>query len=143
MHLRAAYKFALLFAVSAHVYVWTLSLTSFFWPSLFTLEAAASLHPMHALIPPIPMKAWNEQASNIAQASHWLLLWDYWIGSLAYLIFAVAAKSYASKKLGTKDVLSAISRGLLLGPLAAASTILWQRDEMIFGKAEEETKKSS
>jgi hypothetical protein len=143
MHLRAAYKFALLFSVPIHLFTWTLSLSSFFLPSLFTSQAAASLHPLNALIPPNPVLAWNDKASGIAQGSHWLLQWDYWIGSLAYLIFAVVAKSYASEKNTLRDVVGILGRVVLLGPLSAALTLLWERDEMVLGKAEENSKKKT
>ncbi|QDS77932.1 hypothetical protein FKW77_001187 [Venturia effusa] len=143
MHLRAAYKFALLFAVPAHLYVWTLSLTSMFWPSLFSAEARESLHPLNALIPPNPLKAWNAEAESIGQASLWLLQWDYWVGSISYMIFAVAAKSYATGKMGSKELAAAIGRMLALGPVAAALTLLWDRDEAVFEKAEKLGKKES
>lgn len=143
MHLRAAYKFALLLAVPAHLYVWTLSLTAMFWPSLFSSQAQESLHPLNALIPRNPVKAWNAEASNIAQGSLWLLQWDYWIGSLAYWIFAVAAKSYATKKMGAKEIVRSIGRMMALGPLAAALTLLWDRDELVFGKAETREKRAN
>jgi hypothetical protein len=141
MHLRAAYKFALLFAVPAHLFTWTLSLSAFFLPSLFTPQAAASMHPLNALIPPNPRKAWDAKAIDIAQGSLWLLKWDYWIGSIAYLVFAVAARSYASKKIGLKDVMAAVGRSVLLGPLSAALTLLWERDEMVLAKGEGKEKK--
>lgn len=134
MHLRAAYKFALLFAVPVHFYVWTLSLTSLLWPSLFSSQAQESLHPLNALIPRSPVKAWNMKASNIAQGSLWLLQWDYWIGSLSYLIFAMVAKSYATKKMGAKELIIATVRMIVLGPLAAALTLLWDRDELVFSE---------
>lgn len=143
MHLRAAYKFALLFAVPAHLYVWTLSLTSMFWPSLFTAAAAESLHPLNALIPTNPFNAWNAKVKSISQGSLWLLQWDYWIGSLSYLIFAMAAKSYATKRLGAKEVVVATGRMMAMGPLAAALTLLWDRDELVFGRGEDTKKKGN
>jgi hypothetical protein len=136
MHLRAAYKFALFFSVPIHMFTWTLSITSFCWPSLFTSEAAASLHPMNAFIPMNPVAAWNAKAIDIAQGSHWLLQWDYWIGSSAYMIFATVAKANASTKFSLRDVITAVRRMVLLGPLSAALTLLWERDEQVLGKAE-------
>jgi hypothetical protein len=141
MHLRAAYKFALLFSIPIHLYTWTLSLTSLVWPSLFTLEAAASLHPMNAFIPMNPLKAWDAKAVDIAQGSHWLLQWDYWIGSLAYFIFAAAAKSNVSKKFSVKDGILAVGKMIVLGPIGAALTLLWERDELVFVPAEKKEKK--
>lgn len=116
-------------------------MTSFFWPLLFTPEAAASLHPMNALIPMNPLTAWNAKAIDIAQGSHWLLQWDYWIGSLAYFIFAAAAKVNASNKISLREVITAVGRMVVLGPLSAALTLLWERDELVLGNAEGEDKK--
>ncbi|RDI78504.1 hypothetical protein Vi05172_g11486 [Venturia inaequalis] len=141
MHLRAAYKFALLFAVPAHLYVWALSLTAMFWPSLFSSQAQGNLHPLNALIPRNPVHAWNAKASNIAEGSLWLLQWDYWTGSLSYLIFAIVAKSYATKKMAAKEVVAAMARMMAIGPLAAALTLLWDRDELVFGRGGDTQKK--
>lgn len=143
MHLRAAYKFALLFAVPAHLYVWTLSFTSTFWPSLFASDARTSLHPLNALIPINPLKAWNAEAKSISQGSLWLLQWNYWIGGLSYMIFAMTAKSYATKKMGAKEVVVATGRMIAIGPLAAALTLLWDRDELVLGRGEDTKKKGS
>ncbi|TID14358.1 hypothetical protein E2P81_ATG09234 [Venturia nashicola] len=143
MHLRAAYKFALLFAVPAHLYVWTLSLTSILWPSLFSSQAQESLRPLNALIPRNLINSLNAEASNISEGSLWLLQWNYWIGSLSYLLFAMAAKSYATKKMGAKEVVAALGRTMAMGPLAAALTLLWDRDEVVFETAEKLGKKES
>lgn len=141
MHLHAAYKFEFVFSVPIHLIAWTLSLTSLVWPSLFTSEAAASLHPMSSFIPMSPLKAWDAKAVDIAEGSHWLLQWDYWIGSLAYFIFAIAAKSNATKKLILKDGIVIVGRMSLLGPIGAALTFHWERYEMVLGKAEGKEKK--
>jgi hypothetical protein len=66
---------------------------------------------------------------------------DYWIGSIANLVFAVSARSYASKKIGLRDVMAAVGRSVLLGPLSATLTLLWERDEIVLGNDEVKEKK--
>jgi hypothetical protein len=141
MHLRAAYKFALLLSVPTYILCWGISLTALFYRSLFALENATSLQPLNALIPQSPFAAYNTKAANIAQGSHWFLQWDFWISSSAYLIFAVAAKHKALGKTSPADVVQILVKALVLGPMSVALMVLWQRDELVLGKGEEKKEK--
>jgi hypothetical protein len=138
MHLRAAYKFALVVSVPVHIASWTISLSSIIAPSLFTSQAATTLHPLNALIPQNPLL--GVKAIDVAQGAHWFLQWDFWVSSSAYLVFAVAAKYRAVGKNPLYDTFWIVSRVSLLGPMSAALTYLWERDEFVFGKVEEKEK---
>lgn len=59
------------------------------------------------------------------------------------MIFAMTAKSYATKKMGAKEVVVATGRMIAIGPLAAALTLLWDRDELVLGRGEDTKKKGS
>jgi hypothetical protein len=142
MHLRAAYKFALLLSVPTYMLSWSISLAALSYPSLFAPEDANALRPLNAFIPPNPFAAYNTKIANIAQGSHHFLQWDVWISSAAYLIFAVAAKHKAlGKAVSLADITRILVKAALFGPMSVALMILWQRDELVLSKGEEKGEK--
>jgi hypothetical protein len=134
MHLRAAYKFALVISVPVHIAAWTLSLTSLYAPSLFTSQVVIALHPLYAFIPKSPLS--GSKASDVAQGSHWFLQWDFWVTSAAFLVFAITAKYKVTGKNPVYDIISIGLRVALLGPMSAALTYMWERDELVLCKVE-------
>ncbi|KAF2422158.1 hypothetical protein EJ08DRAFT_640974 [Tothia fuscella] len=131
LHLRAAYKFALIISTVIHILSWTISLSTLLLPSLYTTETATSLHPLNALMPQNPFE--GRIAKDVAQGALWFLQWDYWVGGLAYFVYAVGAKS----QVGEGHLLKAHMNVVLLGPMGAALWALCERDEAVMAKVGE------
>jgi hypothetical protein len=143
MHLRAAYKFALIVAVPVHISTWILSLSCLLFPSaMFTPKVATSLHPLNALIPPSPVLAYTAKAVDIAQGAQWFLQWDYWVSSLAYIVYAAGAKHMALRKTSLGDIVWVLGKAVVLGPMGVALALLWERDELVLGAVDEKEGKS-
>lgn len=137
MHLRAAYKYALVVSVPVYIAAWTLSLSCLYAPSLFTSQAAIALHPLNAFIPKSPLS--GAKANNVAQGSHWFLQWDFWITSAAFLVFAITAKYKVTGMNPLYDIVPIALRVALLGPMSAALSYMWERDELVLSKVEGST----
>jgi hypothetical protein len=143
LHLRAAYKFALVVAGLLNVGTWILCLSCLLFPSaIFTPQVSSSLHPLNALIPPNPFSAYHAHAADIAQGAHWFLQWDYWVSGLSYVVFAASAKHMVICKTSLGDVLAILVRIAVLGPMGAALLLLWERDELVLGRADEKEEKN-
>lgn len=148
--LRNVYKFALAISVPAHIATLTLSLGTLAFPTLFAPRALETLHPFHVFVPPNPFD--DVKASTVAQGAHWFLQYDYIITSLAYLIWAVTTRYAApvsavkpsAGRFGFVSLLDIIARSVVLGPMSAALTLLWDRDEVVFAATERvESKKTA
>lgn len=140
--LRNVYKFGLALSVPAHIATWTLSLSAVVFPSLLTAAAQSELHPASVFLPPNPFG--DAKAVDIAQGSKWFLQYDYAITSTAYVLWALASRYSKSVKQATKDqsssfdavaLVGVLGKIALLGPLATALTLIWERDEIIFAQA--------
>lgn len=149
--LRNVYRFALALSVPAHIATCTLSIASTLVPSLFTSQAVAALSPWTVFVPPNPFDG-SVRAASVGEGSRWFLQNDYLITSLGYLVWALASRYSAgvqkattgSSAFGIESLVDVTLRCVLLGPMAAALTLLWDRDEAVFAAAEAaEEKKAS
>jgi len=140
--LRNVYKFALVISVPAHIATWTLTLSTVLFPGLFTPQALEALHPMHVFVPPNPFD--DVKAASLAQGAHWFIQYDYIITSLAHIIWAVVTRYSTPVKnakadaggFGVGSLLDIITRCVVLGPMSATLTLLWDRDEAVFAATE-------
>jgi len=142
--LRKVYKFALYFAVQVHVATRFFSAATVLFPGLFSQLANEQLAPQHVFLPPNPFNT-ATKVINVGQGSLWFLQWDYLISGVAYWIWGLTIK-YSGEKVGksygTNDILSDLFfRPNVIGHMACALTSVWERDEVVFGEAEDTEKK--
>lgn len=141
--LRGAYKFALGIAVPAHAAVWGIFIAAAAFPQLFASSVAQQFHPLAAIIPANPLMVATSSVSSMAQGAQNFLQWDYFVSSASYLVFALNARF--NTKVEPCGFSAAAAAGLgariaVLGPLGAALSYLWERDEIILGKEEAQKK---
>lgn len=140
--LRTVYKLALAISVPAHIATWTLSFSTVLFPGLFEAHTVEAFHPSNVIIPPNPFGA--IKAESVAQGAHWFLQYDYLITSLVYLIWAMVSRygqnvkcvRSETRRFGIGSILDVTARCVVLGPMAAALTLLWDRDEIGFASVD-------
>lgn len=143
--LRRVYKFALYFSVQVHIATRFFSVATLLFPGLFTGYARATLAPQHVFLPPNPFSA-PKEASGVADAALWVLQWDFLISGVAYWVWGLSVKysdAKTSKRCGLGDVFSDLFiRPNLMGHMACALVLVWERDEVAFKKANDATKEN-
>lgn len=137
-YLRQAYAFAFGISSTAHIAVVSLSVASIIAPSMFSGTTALALHPKTLFVPNIaPL---TQEVSNIAAGSLNFLQWDYAVGSSALIVWAIAvtAPMLTSNTGVVSDfsvgniLVDAVVRTILLGPMTAALSFVWERDEVVW-----------
>ena len=146
-YLRYAYAFALISSTAGHLTSWGLSILSYAFPVLFTNKYENMMQPWIVFWPAWPFGAL--QADTLADGALWFLQWDVITGTAAVLLWAFTLRVGVE---GRKVLLWQWAVGLTLsaiiavfiGPVGAAVSSLWGRDEIVFGRwakeKEEETR---
>jgi hypothetical protein len=147
--LRSTYAFAFCGAAVSHIAAWTLSLESVLLPDLFhpDITSASLLHPRRVFAPPSPVDLTPPR--DLAEGFHRLLLFDEYIGSFAFVVWALVINRFAYttslrawaahlRLLVTVAVLTLFS-----GPAGAAVWLVWQRDELVLGTGQYEPEKKT
>jgi hypothetical protein len=137
--LRLTYAFAIAVAAVTHITTISISITAYLCPSIFHSSIGFSLQPLNFLVPPYLLSLEVKMGSFVEGAT-WFLQWDYTVTSIAYMIWAIVARySFRSKQeLSTVRsygllILNAIVRLMGLGPMGAALSFIWERDEIVWG----------
>lgn len=131
--LATLYRFAIYVSSGAHIATMALSLSSVLYPGIFAPTLVTSFHPLHLFVPPNPFS--DVKAASIAQGAFWFLQFDYSITSAAYLVWAVCLKYSVFRDLSPITLLwDVVGRSLLLGPMAAAANMVWERDEALLNR---------
>lgn len=141
--LRNVYKFGLALAVPAHAATWGLSLSALFLPQIFAPKFAASFHPLAAIIPENPLTFATTPVYSMTVGSLNFLQWDYIVSSAAYLIFATNARFNTKVEpsgFSAGAAAGLVTRVAVLGPMGAALSYLWERDEIVLGREESQKK---
>lgn len=138
--LRKAYAFGLIFAIASHFATFSLSLASVLSPRMFNSISVQQLSPWTLFIP----SPYTAKVATAAEGVLNLMQWDYYIGSLAHIIWALAVTAPVRKYgKGMSDFsvgnvyVDVVSRTVVLGPMAAVLTLVWERDEVVLGARHE------
>jgi hypothetical protein len=143
--LRRVYAFAFAHTAITHIAGWTVSLATVVAPVLFNPKYIPLFHPHRVFFPTFPFLATDLKIGTVGQGVHIFLQWDFLIGSLGMLVWAIGLWSAAQKKyrLGSDAEKSSTSFGFLIkvsllvlvaGPVAAAVELVWERDELVFSQ---------
>ncbi|KAH8895805.1 hypothetical protein GQ53DRAFT_743788 [Thozetella sp. PMI_491] len=142
-YLRSAtsvYKFALAFAMVAHIAVLTIALTPATavpaeWSALFQQVDITVLLPGSLISPPSIDLSGGVVPDLLAPLAAFLLKYDVQCGNAALLIWSVylySISSPASSLVAT--LLESAFWTVLGGPIAAALVLLWKRDEALLSR---------
>ncbi|KAH0835256.1 hypothetical protein AYO21_07174 [Fonsecaea monophora] len=137
---RRVYASALIIATFSHIYTISISLSAYILPDFVTSELATELSPWHLFLPKNPLDV-GFRVKDIFEGVHIFMQWDYLLGSAASVVTAAAVRDCSSIDLNsTLSVLrwlhmgelpDIILRSLCLGPIGAAVTYMWERDEYV------------
>lgn len=138
-YLRFTYAFALVVSATAHIAGLALSVSAVVAPNVFADVAAQGISPTMLFVPNLSPA--TKQVADIAAGSLNFIQWDYAIGSLAHLIWAMAitAPTRNARNAVKSDfslgnvVVDLVVRSIFLGPLVATLTLVWERDEAVLG----------
>jgi hypothetical protein len=134
--LRVVYGLAFMMASIPHWTVCVISFMAWLCPSIFNEKKVECLKPANVLVPTLPFT--QRKARNMAQGFLWLIQWDYILGTLGMIVWALVLHVNARDVYGVDD-----SRSYMLlrfsaytfvgGPAALPVMVLWERDEWVFG----------
>jgi hypothetical protein len=136
-YLRFAYTFAMISSTAGHLTSWGLSLLSYAFPVLFTNKYESMMLPWVVFWPVWPFG--SRQADTLADGALWFLQWDVITGTAAVLLWAftlrvgVEGRPVQFWQWASGLTLSAIM-AVFIGPVGAAVSSLWARDEIVFGR---------
>ncbi|KAI2791188.1 hypothetical protein POX_c04044 [Penicillium oxalicum] len=133
--LRWVYASAFASAVVPHLITLVVSIASVVAPAIFNQHYVNELHPAKVYVLPFPWSGIKVQ--TVAEGVHYFLRWDYLIGSVGVLLWAVALYTVAHKQiLSTFSVLMLVVKvalsTVIAGPVGAAIELMWERDELVF-----------
>ena len=138
---RSLYLIAITVGAVTNVAALSLSICSAICPNVFATSVVDQLSLLNLLVPPIPNS--NIQMHSFIQGATWFIQWDYAMVSIAYLVWGLAMRhSVPSSKysmLRGNFVIKALLcslRVIVLGPVAAALSFVWERDEALWAVAE-------
>jgi hypothetical protein len=126
--LGAVYAASLIIATATHVATFAISANlSDTWSGIFTF-----------LIPPNPFNT-DMRISSFLEGATWFLQWDYTMMSLAYMVWAIGIRhgvevprsSHHFETLG-KIALRSMAKLLVMGPIGAALSLVWERDQLLW-----------
>jgi hypothetical protein len=141
--LRNVYKFGLMLSAPIHAAVWGLSLAALITPQIFTPAVATAFHPLNALIPANPLTYGAAPVPSMVKGALNFLQWDYFVSSTAYLVFALTARfntKVEPRGFSASAAAGSVTRVAVLGPVGAALSYLWERDEIVLAKEEGQKK---
>ncbi|KAK9427648.1 hypothetical protein V1505DRAFT_21404 [Lipomyces doorenjongii] len=134
-YLRLVYIVTLSIAALAYSATMTLSISAYLFPGLFAPESSDLIMFGHLFVPTSPFSA--TQAPSVVQGAYWFMQWDFIVSSIAYIIWAFTLKTAAIKQHSGSELSwvtalwQILLRTVLLGPMAAALTFVWERDEIV------------
>ncbi|ETI19342.1 hypothetical protein G647_09174 [Cladophialophora carrionii CBS 160.54] len=143
-YLRLAYPFAILSSAGSHLAVLGLSSLAYLFPVLFSAKYLPQLQPDRIFVTVVPLG--QPQVQTLADGALWFLQWDIIVGVSAALVWALTLRVGAKHEEATiiQTIVGAVKIALLtalIGPCGTAAVAVWGRDELVFGRANVETKK--
>ena len=134
--LRLIYSLAFVMAAVPHWIVGSISFTAGLRPSMFNEKEAKALSPWKILVPTLPFKP--RKARDISQGFLWLIQWDYLVGTVGMIVWALVLHSnarnvYRPDDKWTQTILRFAGYLILGGPGGLPVGIMWERDEWVFG----------
>ena len=139
--IRGVYLFALAVAVPFHIAIVGMSVFASVSPGLFNPAFVSELQMGYFLIPPNPLS--KTGISDFAEGAFYFIQFDYAISAVAYLVWAAAItdKDDVAGNRTMVGIVKGLIRVLLLGPMAAALLLVWERDEAVLGNAKPSQRK--
>ncbi|CAD0090846.1 unnamed protein product [Aureobasidium vineae] len=136
---RRIYAFGLFAATLTHIGAICISLLATISPHLFAKNVALSLRPSNLFMPVWPTTALK--VATLEQGAHIFLQWDMLIMFCTFLIWTFWARGHVESSLLRKVLVTVRGLGycVLVGPIGASLLAMWERDEMLFEEACEET----
>ncbi|KAL1852238.1 hypothetical protein Plec18167_006052 [Paecilomyces lecythidis] len=137
---RRVYFFAFSLASISYVASVAVSVAATILPVLFTEKYAKALHHSAVFGLTFPWKSSTLRVQSVTEGVHIFLQWDWVIGSVGVLLWAISMYVSAHKKvLGRVGWVSLglklVNLALLAGPVAAAVELIWERDELLLDVA--------
>ncbi|KAI9728825.1 MAG: hypothetical protein M1834_007212 [Cirrosporium novae-zelandiae] len=134
-YFRRVYAFGFACSAIPHLVACTLSLTAALFPTIFSADIAAELHPLRVFVPVLPWS--GERPSSVAEGTLWFFHWDYSIGAVAVLLWAVALHTEGYRRQGIHISYIWLWFKILAGSAVAgvcgiAVGLIWERDELVF-----------
>ena len=119
----------------SHVATLAVSFAAWLSPGIFNPQVASTLAPLGLLLPPNPLDRITT-VDSFLQGATWFLQWDYTMVSVAYMVWSLTLRyaSMSSQRRADslalpKLALSVLLRVTLFGPIGAALSLVWERDE--------------
>lgn len=140
-YLRRCYAFTLIAATCSHLIAVGIPLVAYFSPGLFNPGYLSQLQLSNMFVPRSPLPP-VQGIVSVADGVLNFVQWDLLIGSLAVLVWAVTLRVKAQGRgLGAFEWLEGLVKVAALvcvsGPVGAAVTVVWERDELVFGRETE------
>ena len=139
--LRHVFAFGIACSAIGHIAPWSISLLALLCPSLFARGVAELLTPSNVFLNVSPFS--GAKASTLADGTKWFLQWDLLVGSTAMLIWAFTLsvkveRAQTSLLTHVWHFASLLLVSIIAGPTGAAVMAIWERDELVFGRASRE-----
>ena len=134
--LRYSYAFAFANCAIPHIVCVTISFATVVSPAIFDGRYVEALHPSKVFDTPLPWASPLVRVETVGQGVHTFLRWDYIIGSLGVLVWAISLyKAAHQSTYGHVDGFGLLIKSTLLtllaGPVGAAVELVWERDELV------------
>ncbi|MCJ1229077.1 hypothetical protein MMC12_005742 [Toensbergia leucococca] len=144
--LRTVYLFSATFGAITHIITLTLSLSTIFFPTLFTPIARANLSPTAIFVGVSPLSTIH--VNDMGQGLKNLLIWNMNISAVSPLLWAAlqyrnAHEGRAKWEGWTVPLLKVAGLTAVGGSASGVAALMWARDEMVLGAGgeTEESKK--
>lgn len=138
---RRVYVFGIACSALTHIATLGVSLSAYFFPSLFGAEVVRFLQPSYVFVPTSPFS--NAKAGSIGEGAHWFLQWDDIIMCSAFLVWACAINTNVVRegKGGLSNLLRFLAASLILGPGGSAMLAMWEMEEVVHSRLATSDKK--
>ena len=141
--LRAVYSILLIFAGVSHISTTALVTISHLFPQLFTPKYRG-VFDFANVFQPAAITGFTK-VSSVEAGVQQLLQYDFYVGASALVIWATTLwlKTGAKDQSLLRSGIYFIGLTALLGPIGAATTCVWLRDEIVFAETVKRSKKES
>jgi hypothetical protein len=143
-YLRWAYLVAIVSSAGAHAVAKVVPWATVAFPTLFSPAYVSQLQPDKVFVPAVPFGP--HPVKVLADGALWFLQWDVIVGVSSTLLWGVTLRVAAKHEQATPfqsliGIVKIAIYSVLLGPCGAAALALWDRDELVFRRANTESKK--
>ncbi|KAL9602647.1 MAG: hypothetical protein Q9179_002478 [Wetmoreana sp. 5 TL-2023] len=148
--LRQTYLFAASVAIITHIITLTLSLSTYFFPSLFSTAALTkiSLSPRNVFLPVSPF--YHTPIKDLGEGLYHFLVWNMTVSNIAPFVWGLLQLRAAVERNGRGHGwegwgwawAKVVGLVLIGGPSAAAVWCAWRKDELVLGDGKPKSKQT-